>query len=118
MILACDALACRPSVEVTGHRLKGWDVSDFDFEDRLFESLQSSRRVFLDFVKTHWNRVLYAVSVFQVQPLDPAFRPFVILPQPAADRKAKKEHMHLLQELKLICGREHITIGGFATDGE
>jgi hypothetical protein len=41
-ILAFYALACRPSVEVTGHRLKGLDVSDFDFEDRLFESFLSS----------------------------------------------------------------------------
>jgi hypothetical protein len=36
-ILACDALAYRPSVEVTGHGLKELDVSDFDFDDRLFE---------------------------------------------------------------------------------
>jgi hypothetical protein len=63
-ILARDALAYRPNVEVTGHRLKGLDVSDFNFEDRLFESLPSSRKPFLDFVKTHWDQVLHAAFVF------------------------------------------------------
>jgi hypothetical protein len=72
-ILACNALDCRPSVEVISHRLKGSDVIDFDFEDRLFESLPSSRKAFLDFVKTHWDQVLQAAFVFQVQPLEPLF---------------------------------------------
>jgi hypothetical protein len=69
-ILACDALAYRPSVEVNGNGLQGLDVSDFAFDDRLFESLLSSRKVFLDFVKTHWDQVLHAAFVFQVQPLN------------------------------------------------
>jgi hypothetical protein len=94
------------------------DVSDFDFEDRLFESLLSSRKAFLDFVKTHWDQVRHAAFAFQVQPLDSAFRPFVIFAQLAADGKARKEQMQILHELKLICGRERITIGGFATDGD
>jgi hypothetical protein len=42
----------------------------------------------------------------------------VIPAQPAADGKARKEHLQILQEMKLICGRERITIGGFATDGD
>jgi hypothetical protein len=105
-------------VEVAGHRLKGLDVNDFEFEDRLFESPVSSRKLFLDFLKTHWDRVLHAAFVFQVQPLDPGFRPFVICVEPAVSGKARKEHMQILQELKLICGLERITIGGFATNGD
>jgi hypothetical protein len=31
-ILACDALACNPSVKVTAGGLKGIDVNDFDFD--------------------------------------------------------------------------------------
>jgi hypothetical protein len=31
-IRACDALACKPSIEVTAKGLKGIDVSDFDFD--------------------------------------------------------------------------------------
>jgi hypothetical protein len=37
-ILACDALACKPSAEVTAGGLKSIDVSDFDFDCNLFDS--------------------------------------------------------------------------------
>jgi hypothetical protein len=51
-ILACDALACKSSVEVTARGLKDIDVSDFDFDCDLFDSLLASHKGFLDFVKT------------------------------------------------------------------
>jgi hypothetical protein len=84
-ILACDALACNPSVEVAAGGLTSVDESDFD----LFESLPASRKRLLDFVKTHWNQVLHAAFVFQVQPLDPNLRPLTTLAQPTADGKAR-----------------------------
>jgi hypothetical protein len=105
-------------VEVTRSGVKGLDVSDFEFESGLFESLLSSPRGFLDFVNTHWDRVLHAAFVFQIQPLNPEFRPFLVFAQPGPDGKAREQHARLLQELKKICGRERITIGGFATDGD
>jgi hypothetical protein len=64
------ALACKPSVEVTAGGLKGINVSDFDFDCDLFESLLASRKGFFDFVKTRWDRVLHAAFLFQVQSLD------------------------------------------------
>jgi hypothetical protein len=117
-ILACDALACKPSVEVTAGGLKGLDVSDFDFDCDLFDSFLASRKGLLNFVKTHWDRVLHAAFVFQVPPPDPALRFFITLVQPATDGKARKQHTQLLQDLKVICGRERITIGVFAADGD
>jgi hypothetical protein len=44
---------CKPNVEVTAGGLKGIDVSDFDFDCDMFDSLLASRKGFLDFVKTH-----------------------------------------------------------------
>jgi hypothetical protein len=52
-ILACDALACKSSLEVTVGGLEYIDVSDFDFDYDLFHSLLPFREGFLDFVKTH-----------------------------------------------------------------
>jgi hypothetical protein len=101
---------------VTTGQLRFIDVNDFDFDCDLFDSLLASRKGFLDFVKTQWDRVLYAASVFQVQPLDPDLRPFIAFAQPAAVGKAREQHAQLLQDLKIICGRERITIGAFATD--
>jgi hypothetical protein len=90
--LACDALACKPSVEVAAGGLGGTDVRDFDFESELSESLLASPKAVLDFTKTHWDRVLQAVFVFQIQPLDPDFRPFLVFAHPAADGKAREQH--------------------------
>jgi hypothetical protein len=81
----------------------------------LFDSLFASRKGFFDFVKTG---VLHAAFVLQVQPPDPDLRPFIALAQPAADGKAKEQHAQLLQDLKVTYGRERITIGAFATDGD
>jgi hypothetical protein len=117
-VLACDALACKPSVEVTSGRLTGIDVSDFEFDDELFERILSSSQAFMDFVHTNWEAVLHAVFVFQIQPLDPELEPFIVYAQPRVDGKAREDHERLLQDLKLLCGKERITIGAFATDGD
>jgi hypothetical protein len=55
-ILACDALACQPSVKVTAGGLKDISVSDFDFDGDLFDSLLAPHKGFLDFMKIHWDR--------------------------------------------------------------
>jgi hypothetical protein len=105
-------------VEVKRSGVNGVNVSDFKSGHGLFESLPSSPRAFLDFVNTHWDRVLHVAFVFQIQPLNPESRPFLVFVQPGADGKAREQYARLLQELKEICGRERITIGGFATDGD
>jgi hypothetical protein len=100
---------------VTAEGLKGIDVSGFYFDCDLFESLLTSCKGFLDFAKIHWNRILYAVFVFQVQPLDPDFRSFIALAQPTVDGKTIEQRAQLSQDLKVICGRERIINGAFTT---
>jgi hypothetical protein len=90
--MPCDALACKPRVEVTTRGLKGINVSDFDFDCDLVDSLLASCKGFLDFLKTHWDGILHAAFVFQVQPLGPDLRPFIALARPAADGKAREQH--------------------------
>jgi hypothetical protein len=106
------------SAEVTAGGLRGINASGFDFDSELSESLLASPKALLDFVKMHCDRVRHAVFVFEIQPLDPGFRPFLIFSPPAADGKAREQHGQPLQELKVVCGRECITIGAFATDGD
>jgi hypothetical protein len=48
----------------------GIGVSDFDFDRDLLDSLLLSRKGFLDFVKTDWDRVLHAAFIFSVQTSD------------------------------------------------
>jgi hypothetical protein len=98
--------------------LKGIDVSDFNFDCDLSDSLVASCKRLSDFVKTHWDPVLHAAFVFQVQPLDPDLRPFIALAQPAADGNAREQRALLLQDLTVIYGRERFAIGDFVTDGD
>jgi hypothetical protein len=52
-IPACEALACKLSVEATAEGLKDIGVSEFDVDCDLFDSLLASRKEFVGFVKTH-----------------------------------------------------------------
>jgi hypothetical protein len=88
-LLRC-ILACNPSVKVITGGLKGIDVSNFDVDCDLFDSALASRKEFLDFVKIHWDRVLHAAFIFQVQQLGPDLRHFIALAQSAADGKTRE----------------------------
>jgi hypothetical protein len=88
-ILACDALACKPSVEVTRDALSGLDSSDFDRGCDLLESLTSSRAAFQAFLRGHWDKGLTSAFVYQVHPLNPKLPPFLIFAEPGVDGKAR-----------------------------
>jgi hypothetical protein len=70
-ILVCDALACKPAVEVTPDGLSGLDVRDSDMDADLLERLTSSRKEFQEFLEGNWDRVVTTAFVFQIQPLNP-----------------------------------------------
>jgi hypothetical protein len=52
-IPACDALACKPAVEVTSDGLSDLDARDFDMDADLLKRLTSSRKEFQEFVEGH-----------------------------------------------------------------
>jgi hypothetical protein len=76
-------------VEVTPDGLSGLDARDFDMDADLLERLTSSRKGFQEFVEWHWDHVLTAAFVFQIQPLNPGLQSFLIFAQPAKDSKAR-----------------------------
>jgi hypothetical protein len=105
-------------VAVTSDRIVGLDSSSFDFDRDLFESFTSSGAAFREFVEGDSDHVFTAAFVYQIQPLDPSLEPFLVYAEPATDGKARTEQAHLLKEIKEICGKGRITVGGFATDAD
>jgi hypothetical protein len=76
------------------------------------------RKNFRNSCQANWDDVLTVAFVFQIQPLNPKFRPSLIFAQPAADGKAGQKHRKLLKLLKMISGDERTTVDGFATDSD
>jgi hypothetical protein len=65
-ILVCDALVCKPAVEVILDGLPGLDARDFDMDTDLLKRLTSSRKKFQEFMERYWDHVLTAAFVFQI----------------------------------------------------
>jgi hypothetical protein len=65
-ILACDALACKPAVEVTPDGLSDLDAQDFDMDTDLLEWLTLARKEFQEFLEGHWDHMFTAAFVFQI----------------------------------------------------
>jgi hypothetical protein len=57
-------------VEVTPDGLSGLAARNFDMDADLLERITLSRKEFQEFVEGHWDHVLTAAFVFQIQPLD------------------------------------------------
>jgi hypothetical protein len=76
-ILTCDDLAYKPAVEVTLDGMSGLDAWDFDMDADLLERLTSSRKEFQEFMEGHWDHVLTAAFIFQIQPLNPGSSHFL-----------------------------------------
>jgi hypothetical protein len=94
------------------------DVTDFDFNDDVLESFTQSCQAFLDFVQGHWDRVVRAAFVVQLQPVNPDLPSSVMSAQPPPDGKARDAQVSLLKNLKILCERCRLTIGAFVTDGD
>jgi hypothetical protein len=105
-------------VEVSADGLVGLDVDNFDFDNDLLESITTLSKAFLEFLDGYWDDILHADFVEQVQTLHPNLQPFLVFAQPLKNGKARVEQVEMLHRLKRVCGRERITIGGFATDGD
>jgi hypothetical protein len=109
-ILACDALACEPSVDVTRDGLSGLDSSYFDLGCGLLESLISSRAAFQEFLQGHWDKILTSAFVDQVHPLNPKLPPLLIFAEPGMDGKARGHQVEALKSLKIICGKSRLLL--------
>jgi hypothetical protein len=117
-VIASDALAFRPSVEVTNEKLTGVDLTDLEFDGDVLQELTSSSTAFADFVSVHWKSILHAAFVYQLQPLDPNLDTCVLFVHGAPDGKARARELAMLKQIKEIASRKHVTIGAFATDGD
>jgi hypothetical protein len=105
-------------VEVTDTELKGLDLTNFEFNYDLLESLTASGEAFREFVDGHWKNVLQAAFVYQLQPLDPNLETCILFVHAAPDGKARKNELDTLLRIRDICSRQHLTVGAFATDAD
>jgi hypothetical protein len=94
------------------------DARDFDMDADLPERPTSSPKEFQESVEGHWDHVLTAPFVFQIQPLNPGLQPFLIFAEPAKNGKARGDQTALLTTPREIWGQGCIMVGGFATNGD
>jgi hypothetical protein len=90
-------------VEVTDGRLTGLDVTQFEFNYDLVESLTSSSEAFNEFVAGHWDSVFQAAFVYQLQPLDPDLETCILFADPAPDGKTRDGELAMLRRIRDIC---------------
>jgi hypothetical protein len=117
-ILACDALSFKPAVTINGTQIEGLDITDFDMDQALLNSITTNAHEFMNFVEGHWNSVLQSAFVYQIQPLNPKLPTLILFASARPDGKARKGELDLLTDLRDICRREHIIVGAFVTDGD
>jgi hypothetical protein len=117
-VIACDALAFKPDVAVTGETLSGIDLTHLEFNYDLLESLTASSEAFHEFVAGNWDSVFQAAFVYQLQPLDPNIDTCILYAHPAPDGKARLPDLAMMGVIKEICRKQHMTVGAFATDAD
>jgi hypothetical protein len=93
-IPARDALACKPAVEVTFECMSSLYARHFNVDADLLERLTSSRKESQEFAEGHWDHVLTAPFVFQIQPLNPGLQPFLISFSPPKTARPEMTRPH------------------------
>jgi hypothetical protein len=116
--LACDALAFKPTVEVTDEEITGLDLANFELDYDLLESPPGSSSAFPEFVQGHEDDVFQSALIFQIQQLRHDLAPVMVCAESGTDDKARAPEVELLRSLKLTASRMHMTIGAFVTDGD
>jgi hypothetical protein len=117
-ILACDALAFKPRVEVTDQRITGLDLANSEFHHDRLDAVTRSSAAFCECVQANWDDVFEDTFVFHVQSLRRDLPPVIVYAEPATDGIAQAREVDLSQSLKLTASRMSMTVGIFATDGD
>ena len=70
------------------------------------------------FLARNWESVFRSGFVFQIQPYDPQYKPFVVHIKPTSNGKATEDIVQLLLKIKKIVKNRRINIKSFAFDGD
>ena len=120
--LAVDALYFKPDFKITEDDC----VSGYGITDELKKTLPSGTFKLFDkspsalqaFLELNWDRIIKAGFVFQIQPYNVLYKPFVFHIKPSPNGKASEEIVELLQTIREKVLNRRICIKSFAFDGD
>ena len=120
--LAVDALYFKPDIKITMDNLIFGMITDND--SKVFlpkDSIQyftNKPSSFEKFLALNWNKIIKAGFVFQIQPYDFKYKPFVVHIFPSTNGKASCIIVDLLFQIRELAKNRRIRIKSFAFDGD
>ena len=120
--LAVDALYFKPDFKITEDDC----ISGMAFTNELKSSLPNGSFSHFDqtpsalqaFLELNWDKIIKAGFVFQIQPYNVKYKPFVVHIMPSANGKATEEVVNLLDKIREISMKRRIVVKSYAFDGD
>lgn len=118
MGLSVDAICFKPDVYIQSDNSVYGTSSPFNLSSQEVDILSQNTDYFAEFVSQHWDEVLTAAFVYQLQPLSGNFSNFIAFIQPASNGKAGSTQVETLNAIREICSKNKVTIKVFSFDGD
>ena len=120
--LSVDALYFKPDARITvdncieGHAFTDELVNKLP--DNSYKYFTENPSSFQAFIELNWEKLIKAGFVFQIQPYDINYKPFVVHVRPAANGKATESIIEALHKIREVVKNRKINIKSFAFDGD
>ena len=120
--LAVDAICFTPDVKIT----EDSQIYGIEFKQRekkfipenIYKLFTKNPKELENYITLNYEKLTKAAFVFQVQPYNVAFKPFVIHVYPSPNGKSSEEIVELLHNIRNELRKKHIYIRSFAFDGD
>ena len=118
--LAVDALYFTPNVRINElGEIDGIDPNtEFFVGKKEFKLFTKDPKVLEKFLTLNGDKIIRSGFVFQVQPYNLLFKPFVVHVLPSTNGKASSDVVDILHEVRKICKCRNVNIKSFAFDGD
>ena len=120
--LSVDAIFFKPEAKITVRDCITGTAFSEDLKEKLpdnpFKFFTKNPGDLDKFVNLNWDKIVKAGFVFQIQPYNIKYKPFVIHIKPTANGKANEEIVNLLHEIRDTVKNRRINVKTFAFDGD
>ena len=120
--LAVDALYFKPDFKITENDcISGTGITEelkIGLPEGSFKHFDSNPSTLQAFLELNWEKIVKSGVVFQIQPYNVVYKPFVVHIRPSTNGKASEEIVDLLYRIKDTVKNRRITIKSFAFDGD
>lgn len=120
--LSVDALYFKPDARITIDNCIEGNAFTEELKNKLpsnaFKYFTENPSSLQEFVDLNWEKLVKAAFVFQIQPYDIKYKPFVVHIKPAANGKANEAIVELLHEIRAVVKNRKINVKSFAFDGD